>query len=337
MGAAAAKPAPKRGRPPKDPSEKASTPPKPKLWELSVTISAGSCDIEQSTLDHMKTFLNERCEAGLFAFERGGSLAHRHIQGVIRVMCTGGKNMNTEIRKFLGWDKNKPSVGASVMCKALTQTKVHTWHGMIGYCQKDTGEEHFKEVYHNISADDMSLGAEQYLRHGAGPLKNRIMLEPKRTFDKAMIYYNMYCRTNPRVDIETCLLMMLRTGKYYPAAEWVIPHTGQGWDRVRAAIAWRMLIHPEQTTLDDVHCVFGQRIYRYWEKVPDLTQVNITGPLADNLPAGTMVDNRANAQGDVHFVDEPEDVRVDPVPVVVDHAPAKRVLRTSFAKRFTAK
>ena len=49
-------------------------------FEVSVTITGGSCDIDAGLLDVMETFLKELCLAGMFALERGGTVSHLHLQ-----------------------------------------------------------------------------------------------------------------------------------------------------------------------------------------------------------------------------------------------------------------
>lgn len=38
--------------------------------------------------------------------------------------------------------------------------------GMMGYCVKDNGEEHFEFVHHNVLADDMNGGKMEYAKFG---------------------------------------------------------------------------------------------------------------------------------------------------------------------------
>ena len=49
-------------------------------FEVSVTITGGSCDIDPGLFGVMETFLKEFCLAGMFALERGGTVSHLHLQ-----------------------------------------------------------------------------------------------------------------------------------------------------------------------------------------------------------------------------------------------------------------
>lgn len=323
-----AAPAAKRGRPAKPKAVEVL-----KLWEVSVTISAGSCDIDTAVMPKLEQFLKDKCEAGMFSFERGGTVGHLHVQGVIRVKCKQAASMTAALKTLFGWNKSKHSVGARIMCRSLIQTGVHTWLGMIGYCIKDFGQERFKYVMQNISDEDISVGQDEVLEHGAAPLKHRIALGPNNVFDRAVLFYNFHERKNPRISLPGVLTHMIKTGKYYPSAQWVVPHQGQGWDRDRANTCWRMLIRPEETGIDDVNFVFGKRGDCYYEDTYDLGQMR--EGQSERLPALTMppsVDNRANLMSpavDIEFVEEPTGLR----PIQVDSAPEERVLVQSFKTR----
>ena len=214
--------------------------------------------------------------------------------------------MNSILKNWLGWNIKKPSPGAKITCRSLKGDGLHTWHGLIGYCMKDLGQQHYQEIMHNVSADDVSLGQDQYLKHGAGPLKERIVLEPRKIFDKAVMFYNMRMRHMTRMrmpDLIFVLHQMILTGKYYPSGEWVVPHQGSGWDQERVNACWKMMIDPTHTSIEEVEFLFSKRDNRYTSSgVPDLGLVRSFCPSAQNVGNN----NRANLFGEVHFVEEPE-------------------------------
>lgn len=270
-----------------------------KEWELSVTVSAGSEDLQEGVLERLHEFLAEKCLAGMFSLEKGGVCQHLHAQGVVRIVCKGAKSINTLLHSWLGWNDNKPSPGARIQCKALMNAGIHTWHGMLGYCSKDSNQGHFRSVMHEVSEDDLAIGGDEYLKHGAGPLKQRIGLDPGKIFDKALIFANMRMRGRSRPSLSCVLQQMISTGKYYPTAHWVTPTSGMGWDLERANAAWKMMLVPAETTLDDVNFVFGRRKDRY--SAPP-APVNT---LSDHAPLKQIGDNLENVREDAFFVDEP--------------------------------
>jgi hypothetical protein len=46
---------------------------------------------------------------------------------------------------------------------------------------------------------------------------------------------------------------MLRTGKYFPGAMWVIPYQGRGMSHERARALWRMIVAPNTVQPEHVH------------------------------------------------------------------------------------
>jgi hypothetical protein len=161
------------------------------------------------------------------------------------------------------------------MSRALRGKGLHTWHGMIGYCMKDSGQPHFAYFFHGISQTDIDQGQAEYAKYGAGPLKNRCVLTAQNLFHRALIYW-LYIGDNRSVTaLETVLRDMLRTGKYYPAAAWVTPHQGRGMVPDRARALWDVMREPAQTTLSHVQQIFfgdgretHARLPRYFENPP---------------------------------------------------------------------
>ncbi|MCO5609929.1 hypothetical protein L7F22_064164 [Adiantum nelumboides] len=96
--------------------------------------------------------------------------------------------INKKVRKYLGWDTDKPA-GALILCRALKQRNMHTFHGMVGYCMKDCDEAHFQKVDHNISADDQNDGIEVHSLYGADALKNKVCLMPLNVFDYSLMFW----------------------------------------------------------------------------------------------------------------------------------------------------
>ena len=295
-----------------------------------MTISAGAVDIDKKILSKLEGFMKEECEAGIFALERGGTCAHLHVQGLIRAAAKNACSMNARLNKLLGWDDCKPSPGARVMCKSLSGKKLHTWHGLIGYCMKDSVEKHFECVTLNISDDDISLGFDQYLMHGIGPLKDRTSITPGNIFDRAIIFYNQHERGRPRVQLPQVLTHMITSTKFYPSSQWVIPHQGQGMDMDRANKVWRMMVHPKETKVEDVFLVFARR-----HAVPGVQERYFVTPVPEEQPL-VQVDltpnrNRENLDGEVVFIDPPEEDELEPV--VVANAPSTRLFKIKTTLR----
>ncbi len=50
-----------------------------------MTICGESQDIDPSLLDKMEAFLTAVCVAGVFSLERGGTMSHLHLQGIVKM------------------------------------------------------------------------------------------------------------------------------------------------------------------------------------------------------------------------------------------------------------
>ena len=103
-----------------------------KTYELSITISVGCSDVDVSLMQKINSFLVEKTIAGKCSLERGGTAYHLHFQMVIRIQAPTMVSVSRILKKYLGWDIQKPAAGI-VMCKALSNKGLHTFHGLIGY------------------------------------------------------------------------------------------------------------------------------------------------------------------------------------------------------------
>lgn len=99
-------------------------------------------------------------------------------------------------------------------------------------------------------------GLEEYIKLGAGPLKNKALLTTATLLQRALIYHTYHDRERTSCDLDQVLLRMVQSGMYFPAANWVIPFQGKGMPLPRAAAAWKMMIAPQTVTLHDIHLVF---------------------------------------------------------------------------------
>ncbi|MCO5600128.1 hypothetical protein L7F22_054236 [Adiantum nelumboides] len=145
-----------------------------RVMEASITISVGGGDIDVGLLACVQTFLESETLAGICSVERGGTLLHLHLQMVVRMWSTSLVAINKMVKNYLGW-ANAPPPGGIVICRALTQRRLHTLEGIIGYCLKDNGQAHFQVVQHNMTTEQINQGIELYMLHGYDEAKNKVM------------------------------------------------------------------------------------------------------------------------------------------------------------------
>lgn len=106
---------------------------------------------------------------------KGGAAFHLHLQMVVRIWSATMAAIPKLLKFYIGRDKQKPPSGI-IICKALSQKALHTSHDMVGYGMKDTGQEHFQIVDHNVGSEDICIGMEQLAIHGKEYSKSRVML-----------------------------------------------------------------------------------------------------------------------------------------------------------------
>ena len=141
-------------------SKNKDTPADFKVFEVNVTLTGGSCDIDPALLDVMETFLKEHCPAGMFALERGGTVSHLHLQvrlpmwtssrvsyglvligrsdismnicRVLRMRAKTVRGITLALKRHVAWDATgKQPPGSRVMCKGITGSRLHTWAGLV--------------------------------------------------------------------------------------------------------------------------------------------------------------------------------------------------------------
>jgi hypothetical protein len=152
----------------------------------------------------------------------------------------------------------KTPTGYRMVCKTVKNTETHNEAFLIGYTQKDMHEPWFETDHEGITerarprrhprtlgsaapppphanqvgraltanmppiAQEMQEGIDYYSRHGAGPLKTKTALNPHNIFTKATVFHRTKFRSSRVVGFHHVLLSMLQTGKYYPAATWIM-------------------------------------------------------------------------------------------------------------------
>lgn len=228
--------------------------------EISVTVVRKKGQVSLEERNRVCALVDRECLAGCIATEKGGNAANLHLQGVVRVCVNAPGVFSKMLREALGWHGAHPgATDGRITCRKLRQNKLHTWHGMIGYCHKDSGKPWFTIHLHNISPNDVRTGRSEHALWGAGSLKNRQVLSTRNIFDRCMVFAEVHTTAGIQRSMQDVLCEMMQTGTYIPNAQWVIPHQGRGMSHRRAAAVWKMLTCPPNVTPEDVHLVF------FWE------------------------------------------------------------------------
>ncbi|KAL3683315.1 hypothetical protein R1sor_001337 [Riccia sorocarpa] len=97
-----------------------------KRLELSITICVAGGDISPTIFPLIQNFLDQQCESGVFAVERGGSLLNLHVQGVIALICSSPIDAKKRITAAVEWDQERP-LGAAVCVQTKGFIVLSAW------------------------------------------------------------------------------------------------------------------------------------------------------------------------------------------------------------------
>ena len=207
--------------------------------------------------------------AGFLAFEKGPQAGNMHVQMVVNMFCAGARQANSAIRKAFGLndvDENKTKIvpDGKVMAKSLTGVNLHTWRGMLGYCQKDHARPWYLCHVVNVEPEELEEGIKLYIAMGSGDLKKRSILDAKTLMFKIDLWYRYKClgRENANDDVVTILRDMLRSGLYMPSMSWICPPGAGGMNEERLKAVFKLAVKPEDTTNTDVRMIFMSPDYR---------------------------------------------------------------------------
>jgi hypothetical protein len=148
-----------------------------KFSEFSITVGTPGRDIGPEVKVGLVRFVNIFCKFAYFGLERGSSREYLQWQGVIITNSDIAANvLNRKIKAFLGWLKQVDGK-THVKVKALTHNNdLHTSIGMLGYCSKDMGKEHYDEIRKGVTDEMLERGKEIYALLGNKDFKEKVCL-----------------------------------------------------------------------------------------------------------------------------------------------------------------
>ena len=127
-----------------------------KYFEASVTIVVRGVDIDITLLVNLRRFIEDHCIVRSCAVERGGALTHKHFQMMLKGNFRNLLVLNKKIKVALGCHVD-PLTGHVVSCKKLRDEGLHTFGGMVGYCMKDNGQDHFEKMCQLVSQQHFAM------------------------------------------------------------------------------------------------------------------------------------------------------------------------------------
>ena len=233
-------------------------PSRTRACDFSITIQRDGEDLDvQTILGLLQPWCNETCEQAFFAVERGGRDQHLHLQGVIRTTRAASASACSKMLNiYPGYNTNGVRSGlGKVRTVTLKNSKMHTFEGMLGYCNKDNQRDWFQSISVGISDAMMQKGAKLFLQHGAPASKKACtVLSPYTIFHRTSVYHQHFGRDEDE-EMPDVLLDMHKTGRYAPDGKWIIAGPGKGMDLQKAECAWRLMQKPADAELEDIYNV----------------------------------------------------------------------------------
>jgi len=231
-------------------------------FEYSITIQRAGQDIDvDRILQPLDDWVHANTSSAFFATERGEKDGHLHFQGVIRTrrlslhkaaLCTKSLKAALELNA-----KGEYAGKGNVSSRALKNSKLHTFEGMIGYCMKDRGRDWYRPFEFNITPQMVEEGLQLYLQYGASEVaKAFIVLSQYSIFQKAAVFHKMYMHVEENHNFRAVLLEMHMSGKYAPDSKWIIQRQGQGMAVDCAEAAWKMMKSPKDSTMNMIEMVY---------------------------------------------------------------------------------
>ncbi len=243
--------------------------------DLSITIAPTGADIGKPYIEAMQKWFQKYSSMAFGCLERGPTENHLHLQCVARLCTTSVTAVSTAIAKFLkALPVREGMIVPAVCAKQLTNDKLHTVVGMIGYCQKDRYQTWYDNpIRINVSDEQMRVGIEQYSIHG-NEFKGRCKLTIHNIYEKAYTYMRTRITAQryfgPLVGI---LCLMFQTGHYTFDPEWVILGKGLGMDRYRGNLVWKSYVEPKKLTRQEILDVIMPKQARFRYTDEDLEQL----------------------------------------------------------------
>jgi hypothetical protein len=145
-----------------------------------------------------------------------------------------------------------------------------------------------------VKLEDITLGKELYARLGSGDIKHRSCLTTRNILSKAMLFWQFKLkRSTAFTSLQSVLLEMLHSTKFYPAPNWVVSSNGTGMNKRRAVSAWKATVCPTEVDAYDVENIFfssNSSKFRYFNANQDDDD--------DDMQAGSRPFPKTNATPD---------------------------------------
>ena len=216
------------------------------LW--SITLSLQKQNVPYAWLDLLYGWMAVHAVAGFAAYERGTRNERGHIQAVMKLNWPANdayaKRLKELLRALLGVSDSRDRPVFAVKPFAREQR----WGAMLGYCQKDSGRQHYKFVRKGVSDEELQRAFVEYKVVSQSYRGNRKVLTRKDFGDSLHTFYVEHLSPY-RMPVEQVLFYMISSELWVPDSSWLTPGLGQGVSYARAAAWYKAVLWPQEFTV----------------------------------------------------------------------------------------
>lgn len=206
-----------------------------------------------------------------------------------------------------------PTEGGKITVKPFDAGQA--WKPMLGYVQKDAGQDHFQLFTHNVSEDDLKAAREEYNNVRMSYDEGRKLITKNSLVNLAFRFWAKHLRPlRGQFRLDHVLRLMLVSREYVPAVQWICTRQGVGmpcdaaqslWEIVTADACSDIPLSTVQDVFYDPHSLHGLRLPE--AQGYDRIQLEDARELARQLREGELTqrqldDDRAQQFGNPHAV-----------------------------------
>ncbi len=117
----------------------------------------------------------------------------------------------------MGWDDSKKAPdGHVVHYKQLWNIGFHIFVGVC-YCMKDTNENHFQFMHHNVSGEMMEVSMLEFVKYWIIMLKNQVCFTHQNVLDSVTMFHKHKMKNTVNSSLVSVLHQMIQTSQFYHA------------------------------------------------------------------------------------------------------------------------
>eukprot|EP00899_Mesostigma_viride_P023855 jgi/Mesvir1/4654/Mv03469-RA.1 len=162
-----------------------------KLYQHYCVNPPGNSDVTDEQVQVVHDWLDTHASRCFAVCERGAAAGKLHVQAVATIFTSGSLPVAKSLKEALGWIPHVPP-GSKVMVSELAEKDMHTYLGMLGYCNKDAhkpGADFRVIIDVGNTPAMMEDGRIIFMKYHATS-KGKVALSPSNILQKMVAYMN---------------------------------------------------------------------------------------------------------------------------------------------------